>query len=402
MSAEASTSNFIYLDNAASTPLLNEVLWEMIPYLRTHYGNPSSLHKYGLDAKRAISIARRRVASLIGASDREIVFTSGGTESNNLAIKGAALESRSRDSKRTHLITSKIEHESVLEPLKELEEKEGFEITYVPVSNHGIVSTDDLKEHLSESKTALVSVMFVNNEVGTIQPVMEIANLVHAVSKETLFHCDATQGIGKVPVNVKSLGIDLLTISSHKINGPKGAGALYIRHGVKINPLLQGGGQEALLRSGTENVYGIVGFGKACEIALRNMIKNEREISVIRDYLVKRILDSIPNSRFNGSQIHRIPNNAHFTFPGVNGEDLVMKLDEYGIAASTGSACSSRRQKSSHVLKAMGFSFNEISGSLRVSLGFQNTIHEMDRFVVTLSQVLDELRKFSHVTPKNH
>ena len=402
MSAETSTSNFIYLDNAASTPLLNEVLWEMIPYLRTHYGNPSSLHKYGLDAKRAISIARRRVASLIGSSDREIVFTSGGTESNNLAIKGAALESRSRDSRRTHLITSKIEHQSVLEPLKELEEKEGFEITYVPVSNHGIVSTDDLKEHLSEPKTALVSVMFVNNEVGTIQPVMEIANLVHAVSKETLFHCDATQGIGKVPVNVKSLGIDLLTISSHKINGPKGAGALYIRDGVKINPLLHGGGQEALLRSGTENVYGIVGFGKACEIALRNMIKNEREISVIRDYLVKRILDSIPNSRFNGSQIHRIPNNAHFTFPGVNGEDLVMKLDEYGIAASTGSACSSRRQKSSHVLKAMGFSFNEISGSLRVSLGFQNTIHEMDRFVVILSQVLDELRKFSHVTAKNH
>jgi cysteine desulfurase len=388
------------LDNAASTPLLEEAFQEMIPFLRTQYGNPSSLHKYGFDAKRAITLARRRVASIIGASDDEIIFTSGGTESNNLAIKGTASECRLRDSKRIHLITSEIEHESVLEPFRELE-KNGFQVTYLPVSNHGIVDTASLKEQLSESKTALVSVMFANNEVGSIQPVMEIANIIHTTSKETLFHCDATQGIGKVPVNVRILGVDLLTISSHKINGPKGTGALYIRHGVKINPLLLGGGQESLLRSGTENVYGIAGFGKACEIALLNIIKNECEISMIRNYLVKRILNEIPNSRYNGSQIHRIPNNAHFTISGINGEDLVMKLDEFGIAASTGSACSSRKQKSSHVLKAMGYSYDEITGSLRISIGPQNTIQEMDQFVMILSEVIKELRKFSPLTSRN-
>ena len=329
MSANTNTTttqtDSIYLDNAASTPLLNEVFLEMMPYLRTHYGNPSSLHKHGFDAKRAISLARRRVASIIGASDKEIVFTSGGTESNNLAIKGAATECRSRNSRRTHLVTSKIEHESVLEPFRELE-KDGFEVTYLPVSNEGIVNADDLKECLSGSKTAFVSVMLVNNEVGTIQPVKEIANILRMTSKEILFHCDATQGVGKIPINVQVLGVDLLTISSHKINGPKGAGALYVRRGVRINPLLLGGGQEALLRSGTENVYGIVGFGKACEITLLNMANNEREISTIRNHLVKKILKDIPDARYNGSRIHRIPNNAHFTISGVNGEDLVMKL----------------------------------------------------------------------------
>lgn len=403
MSANTNTTtaqtDSIYLDNAASTPLLNEVFLEMMPYLRTHYGNPSSLHKHGFDAKRAISLARRRVASIIGASDKEIVFTSGGTESNNLAIKGAATECRSRNSRRTHLVTSKIEHESVLEPFRELE-KDGFEVTYLPVSNEGIVNADDLKECLSGSKTAFVSVMLVNNEVGTIQPVKEIANILRMTSKEILFHCDATQGVGKIPINVQVLGVDLLTISSHKINGPKGAGALYVRRGVRINPLLLGGGQEALLRSGTENVYGIVGFGKACEITLLNMANNEREISTIRNHLVKKILKDIPDARYNGSRIHRIPNNAHFTISGVNGEDLVMKLDEYGIAASTGSACSSRKQKSSHVLKAMGFSYDEITGSLRISIGSQNTIQQMDRFVMILSQVIKELRKFSPITPQ--
>jgi cysteine desulfurase len=386
----------IYLDNAASTPLLNEVFLEMMPYLKTHYGNPSSLHKHGFDTRRAISIARRRVASIIGASDKEIVFTSGGTESNNLAIKGA-IECRPKASRRTHLITSKIEHESVLEPIRELE-KQGFEVTYLPVSNDGIVNPDEVKENISGTKTAFVSIMLVNNEVGTIQPVREIAKIIQSTSKEILLHCDATQGVGKIPVNVQTLGIDLLTISSHKINGPKGTGALYVRRGVRINPLLLGGGQEALLRSGTENVYGIVGFGKACEIALSKITSNEREISIIRNYLVKKVLNDIPSARFNGSVIHRIPNNAHFTISGVNGEDLVMKLDEYGIAASTGSACSSRKQKSSHVLRAMGFSYDEVTGSLRISLGFQNTIQEVDRFVMILSQVIEELRKFSPIT----
>jgi len=387
------------LDNAATTPLLEEVLLEMMPYLRTHYGNPSSLYRQGFDAKRAISLARKRVASIICASDREIVFTSGGTESNNLAIKGAATECRRRNPQKTHLVTSKIEHDSVLEPFRELE-KNGFEVTYLPVSNEGIIDIGSLKESLSDSRTSLVSVMLVNNEVGTIQPVKEISKIIRMANREIIFHCDATQGIGKISINVQTLGADLVTISSHKINGPKGTGALYLRRGVKICPLLLGGGQEVLLRSGTENVYGIVGFGKACEIALLSLPKNQHEISAMRNYIVHEIITNIPGTRYNGSQIHRIPNNAHFTISGINGEDLVMKLDEYDIAVSTGSACSSRKQKSSHVLKAMGFSYDEITGSLRISLGAQNTFQEIDRFVMILSQVINELRRFSPISSR--
>jgi cysteine desulfurase len=386
----------IYLDNAATTPVLEEVFLEMIPYLKVHYGNPSSLHSKGYVAKRAISIARNKVASIIGASDKEIIFTSGGTESNNLAIRGAALECRAKNQRKSHLITSKIEHESVLEPFRKLE-KNGFEVTYLPVSNQGIVNIDNLKESISSSRTALVSVMLVNNEIGTIQPVKEISSIIRLTNKEILFHCDATQAVGKIPINVQDLGTDLVTISSHKINGPKGAGALYIRHGVRIDPLLLGGGQETLFRSGTENVYGIVGFGKACEIALSKMTENEQKVSKMRDYLVNKIIKIIPGTRYNGSKVHRIANNAHFTFSGVNGEALVMKLDEYGIATSTGSACSSRKQKSSHVLKAMGSSYDEITGSLRISISARNTIHEMDRFVMILSKVIYELRKFSPI-----
>jgi cysteine desulfurase len=239
--------------------------------------------------------------------------------------------------------------------------------------------------------------MLVNNEIGTIQPVKEISSIIRLTNKEILFHCDATQAVGKIPINVQDLGTDLVTISSHKINGPKGAGALYIRHGVRIDPLLLGGGQETLFRSGTENVYGIVGFGKACEIALSKMTENEQKVSKMRDYLVNKIIKIIPGTRYNGSKVHRIANNAHFTFSGVNGEALVMKLDEYGIATSTGSACSSRKQKSSHVLKAMGSSYDEITGSLRISISARNTIHEMDRFVMILSKVIYELRKFSPI-----
>jgi cysteine desulfurase len=279
-------------------------------------------------------------------------------------------------------------------------EKNGFEVTYLPVSNQGIIDIDTLEETISESRTALVSVMLVNNEIGTIQPVKEISNLIHSTNKEILFHCDASQGVGKIPIDVRNLGTDLITLSSHKINGPKGTGALYVRRGVKISPLLLGGGQEALLRSGTENVYGIVGFGKACEIALLNLLKNEHEVSKMRDYVVSKIIRNIHGTRYNGSRIHRIGNNAHFTFSGVNGEDLVMKLDEFGIATSTGSACSSRKQRSSHVLKAMGFSYDEITGSLRISICAQNTIQEMDRFVNILSQIINELRRFSPISPR--
>ncbi len=389
----------IYLDNAATTPVLEEVFLEMMPYLRIHFGNPSSLHSKGYVAKRAISIARNRVASIIGASGKEIVFTSGGTESNNLAIRGAALGCRAKNPRKSHLITSTIEHESVLEPLRELEKKNGFEVTYLPVSNEGIIDIDTLKESISNSRTALVSIMLVNNEIGTIQPIKEISSIIRLTNKEILFHCDATQGVGKIPISVQDLDTDLVTISSHKINGPKGAGALYIRRGVRIDPLLLGGGQETLLRSGTENVYGIVGFGKACEIALLNLTENECKVSKLRDYIVNKIIKSIPGTRYNGSKIHRIAGNAHFTFSGVNGEALVMKLDEYGIATSTGSACSSKKQKPSHVLKAMGFSYDEITGSLRIGISAENTIQEMDRFVMTLSQVINELRKFSPIAP---
>jgi cysteine desulfurase len=382
----------IYLDTAASTPVADEVIEEMLPYLKERYGNPSSIHKFGRETARAINLARKRVAEMIGASSpREITFTSGGTEANNLALKGTAIHVQSKMPKKNMIITSSIEHDAVLEPCKDLEDR-GFVTMHLPVTGEGFVRPSELKNMISDN-VALVSIMYANNEVGTKQPIKELVEITHQAG--ALFHTDAVQAAGKLPLNVKNLGVDMMSLSSHKINGPKGVGALYIRSNLKILPIIHGGGQEWYLRSGTENVPGIVGFGKACELANKRMRHYQEHVAGLRNYVVERVLKEIPRSRLNGLRTERIANNAHFTFFGVNGEDLIIKLDENGIAASTGSACSVKKQKQSHVLKAMGFSYEEITGSLRLSLGMHNTKDEVDRAVNVLSSVIEELRELS-------
>ena len=376
----------IYLDNAASTQIHDDVLNSMLPYLKEQYGNPSSIHRYGRLTRKAIHKARKQIASLINADPAEILITSGGTESNNTALVG--ISSQFPDSQ---IITSSIEHDAILEPCKKLNSK-GFQVDYLPVNKFGMIDISDLDNTLSK-KTSLVSVMFGNNEVGTIQPISEIAKACH--EKKVVFHTDAVQAVGKIPIDVKKLGIDLLSISSHKLHGPKGIGALYIRDGVKIDPIILGGGQEFRLRSGTENVASIVGFGQACEIAQNHLIENMSSIKKLQTLLVKKILDEIPEVSFNGHLESRLSNNAHFTFLGVNGEDLIIKLDEYGIAASTGSACSVNTQKASHVLEAMGFSLEQITGSLRLTVGIFNTENEINETVNILKKTVKELRAVS-------
>jgi len=384
-------TDHIYLDSAASTPVADEVISEMIPYMKQQYGNPSSIHWFGRETARAIQLARKRVSEMIGASTREIIFTSGGTEADNFALKGASTYVRNRTPEKNKIITSSIEHDAVLEACKDLENM-GFVVIYLPVTGEGLIRPSDLKNAMSKD-VSLVSIMLANNEVGTIQPVKEFTEIAHQAGVP--FHTDAVQAVGKIPISVESLGVDMLSMSSHKINGPKGVGALYVKAGMKIAPIIHGGGQESELRSGTENVPGIAGFGKACELAAKRMGQYQTVVAGMRDYLVERVEREIPHSRLNGSRVERTPNNAHFTFFGVSGEDLIIKLDENGIAASTGSACSVKKQKPSHVLKAMGFSYEEITGSLRFSLGMQNTKEEIDRTLGALSSVVRELRELS-------
>jgi cysteine desulfurase len=376
----------IYLDNAASTQIHEDVLNSMLPFLKEQYGNPSSIHRYGRLTRKAIHKARKQIASLINADPAEILITSGGTESNNTALVGISSQFPS-----SQIITSSIEHDAILEPCKKLNLK-GFHVDYLPVDSFGMIDTSDLENIISE-KTSLVSVMFGNNEVGTIQPIAEIAKICH--ENKVLFHTDAVQAVGKLPVDVKKLGVDLLSISSHKLHGPKGIGALYIKDGVKIDPIILGGGQEFRLRSGTENVASIVGFGQACEIAQNNLSENISFIKKLQTLLIKKVLDEIPATTFNGHSESRLSNNTHFTFLGVNGEDLIIKLDEYGIAASTGSACSVNTQKASHVLESMGFSLEQITGSLRLTIGIFNTKNEIDETVDILKKIIDELRAVS-------
>jgi len=376
----------IYLDNAASTPVHEKVIEEMVPYFREQYGNPSSIHRHGRFANMAIQNARKRIASLINAHNNEILLTSGGTESNNTAIYGIASQSKGK-----HIITSSIEHDAILEPCKRLE-KEGYTISFLPVDKHGFVDPEDLKKEIS-SDTCLITIMYANNEVGTIQSIKKMVQI--AREKNIIFHTDAVQAVGKIPIDVKELGVDLLSISSHKINGPKGVGALYIRNGVKISPLILGGGQENGLRSGTENVASIVGFGTACALAKNNMDENSIHLKKLTAKLTTRILHEIPSTTLNGHPDMRTPNNTHFTFFGINGEDLIIKLDEHKISASTGSACSVKIQKASHVLKAMGFSHEQVTGSLRLTVGITNTEQEIDETVDTLKKVVRELRAVS-------
>ena len=390
-----SNDRLIYLDHAASTPVLQEIINEMLPYLGNLYGNPSSIHTYGIKSKIAIQIARKRVAMLIGSKPSEIFFTSGGTESDNLALKGICKSIRNYQKIKNHIITSSIEHDAILETCRYLE-KDGFTVTYLKVDKDGIIDKTELKNHLND-KTALVSIMLANNEIGVIQPIKELTEIVHDFSKMIIFHSDAVQAVGKIPINVKELDLDSLSLSSHKINGPKGVGALYVREKVNFEPLIQGGGQESTLRSGTENVSGIVGLGKASEISMLSLKVNSQYLYYLRDHLIRRINEEIDGKILNGSLEHRLPNNVNFTFLGLNGEDLLTKLNEDGILVSTGSACSANRQQESHVLKAIGLNHEEISGSIRITLGIQNTIDDLEKTVKVLKNRITELRKLSPI-----
>lgn len=402
---ESRSKEIIYLDNAASTPIDKQVIDEMIPFLYSHYGNPSSLHSMGRFSTNSISKARQKVAKLIEADSNEIYFTSGGTESNNLAITGTLKHLKKKYPNINEVIVSEIEHDSILEIIRNIQEDD-WKIHKIPVTNKGIIDIKKFKEKLSP-KTGLISIMLVNNEIGTIQPIKNLSKIAREKNKNIVFHSDAIQAIGKIPINVKNLGIDLLSISAHKIQGPKGVGALFIDKNIHIEPILFGGGQEKKLRSGTENVVSIIGFGKAAEIchqSIRAISNNENgtnqntRIIKLQNYMIGNILKEIPSCRLNGSRENRIANNINISFKGINGEDLLIKLDENGIKASTGSACSSnRKQKASHVLKALGLTYEEIKGSIRFSLGNQNTREEIDTTISKLKEIVQELRGINNI-----
>lgn len=378
----------IYLDNSATTPLNEEVLKEMEPYFCEYFGNPSTLYSLGQKSKEALEKARKRVANAINAKPEEIIFTSGGSESDNLAIKGIAFKNQD---KGKHIITSEIEHPAVKETLVFLESI-GFEVTYLPVYGDGIIKIEDLKKAIRDD-TILITVMHANNEIGTIQPIAEIGKV--AKEKGIIFHTDAVQTFGKIPVDVEELGVDLLSLSSHKIYGPKGVGALYIRKNTRLVPQIHGGGQERGLRSGTENIPGIVGFGKAAEMAGENQKKDYGYLIQIRDGIIDKVLEEIPASYLNGDKEKRLPNIINFRFSAIEGESLILLLDAKGINSSTGSACSSKNLKASPILKALGLEDVDVHGSLRLSLGLENSIEDVDVVVEAIRESVETLRKMS-------
>ncbi len=377
-----------YMDHSATSPVDPEVLEAMLPYFKESFGNASTLYSLGREARTAMETARKQVASLIGARAEEVYFTSGGTESDNLAIKGTLSR---LNGKGNHIITSAIEHPAVEETCKYLE-KIGYTVTYLPVGEDGIVKLEDLKESIRKD-TILITIMHANNEIGTIQPIKEIGAL--AREKGILFHTDAVQSVGKIPVNVEDMNVDLLSISAHKLYGPKGVGALYIRKGVRIDPLFHGGGHEKGIRPGTENIPGIVGLGKACQLAEENLDKNMEYVASLRDQLIKGVLGSIEQSYLNGHPTKRLPNNANFRFSSIEGESLILQLDFNGINASTGSACSSNKLEPSHVLMAIGLEEVDAHGSLRISLGKENTHEDVDSSIVAIKEVVEKLRSMS-------
>jgi cysteine desulfurase len=363
----------------------------MLPYFDKIYGNPSSIHNFGREAFDGVENAREQVAKIINSEPDEIIFTSGGTESDNLAIKGVAYNNKDkRDSKGAHIITSVIEHPAVVEACKHLE-KQGFNVEYLPVDKHGQIKLNDLKNTISDN-TFLITIMYANNEIGTIEPIEEIGKI--AKKHDILFHSDAVQAIGKVPIYVNKLNLDLLSISSHKIYGPKGTGALFVRKGVKIVPLAHGGGHEKGYRSSTLNTPGIVGLGKACEINIKSMQKDTKHMKDLRDILIKETL-KIEESYLNGHPKKRLVNNAHFRFNAIEGESLNLKLDNKGIAASTGSACSSKKLEASHVLLALGLKPEQAHGSLRLSLGKYSNRKEVDYVLEVLPDIVENLREMS-------
>ena len=380
--------NPIYLDHNATTPLRGEVLEAMLPYLRDSYGNPSSIHRFGQEARKGIEEAREKVAHLIHASPIEIVFTGGGTEADNLAIKGVAHLNQERGG---HFITSSIEHHAVLNACQHLE-KEGFRVTLLPVDRHGIVDPDDVREAIRPD-TILITVMHANNEVGTIQPIEEIGEIARAHG--ILFHTDAIQSVGKIPVDVKKLGVDLLSLSAHKIGGPKGTGALFIRGDVKIEPQIHGGHHEMNRRAGTENVAGIAGFGKAAEFVEAELEEGPERMKLLRDDFWKKMRERIDHVHLNGHPEKRLPNTLNVSFEFIEGESAVISLDLKGVAASTGSACTSGAWEASHVLLAMGIPSRIAQGSLRFSLGRETSREEIDRTVDVLAETVHRLRSMS-------
>ena len=380
--------NRIYMDNAATTRVTQPVLEAMLPYLTDIFGNPSSVHGFGRDARRALDAAREQVANALGAKTNEIYFTGCGTESDNWAIRGAAY---ARKSKGNHIITSAIEHHAVLHTCEQLA-KEGFDVTYLPVDEFGLVSAESLEKAMRED-TILVTVMTANNEIGTIQPIAELAKIAH--DHGALFHTDAVQAIGSIEFNVKDMGIDMLSLSGHKFHAPKGVGALYIRSGLKIDRLIQGGAQERTQRAGTENLASIVGMGKAIEIAAANVKEHNEYLKNLRDHMINRILTEIPATRLNGHATERLPGNVNVSIRYIEGEALLLSLDIKGIAASSGSACTSGSLDPSHVLLAIGLPHEIAHGSLRLSLSEDNTMEEVDFAVDTLKDIVNRLRDMS-------
>lgn len=378
----------IYFDHSATTPVDRDAAALALEYMTDKFGNASSIHSFGRESRKAVDVAREQVAALIGATPNEIFFTSGGTEGDNLAIKGVAFANRK---KGNHIITSAIEHHAILHTCEYLE-KNGYEVTYLPVDEYGMVRIEDLKNAITD-KTILITIMFANNEVGTIQPVKEIGRI--AREKGIYFHTDAVQAAGNYPIDVKEMNIDLLTMSGHKFYAPKGVGALYIRRGVRVDEIQHGGGHERNMRAGTENVPGIAGLGKAAEIAKRDMEKKTARLQAMRDRIIREITEKIPHIKLNGHPTERMPGNVNFSFLYVEGESLLLNLDLKGIAASSGSACTSGSLDPSHVLLAMGLTHEVAHGSLRITLGRDNTDEDVNYFLEVLPEIISRLRAMS-------
>lgn len=382
------TDKFIYMDHAATTPVKPEVLETMIPYFTQKFGNASSIYTIGRESKKAIEEAREKVAIALGAQAKEIFFTGSGTEADNWAVKGVAYANRK---KGNHIITTAIEHHAVLHTCQYLE-SEGFEVTYLPVDEFGLVSPEAVKAAIKPT-TILITIMFANNEIGTVQPIAEIGKI--AREKGVCFHTDAVQAVGNVNINVEEMNIDLLSMSAHKFYGPKGIGALYIRKGVKIISFLHGGAQERGRRASTENVAAVVGLGKAIELAVKDMDENNRKLLELRDYAIEEIQKRIPFVRLNGDRYKRLPGNINFSFEFIEGESLLLMLDMKGVAASSGSACTSGSLDPSHVLLAIGLPHEIAHGSLRLSLGNENTREQIDFVLETLPPIVQRLREMS-------
>lgn len=381
-----------YFDNAATTPVREEVLQEILPYFREYYGNASSIYSIAKESKKALEAARAKVAAAIGATPDEIYFTAGGSESDNMALRGVVNASKKE---KKHIITTKIEHHAILHTAEFLETK-GVDVTYLSVDEFGKISLEELENAICP-ETVLISVMFANNEIGTIQPIAEIGEI--AKKHGVLFHTDAVQAVGHVPIDVEKLQVDLLSMSGHKLGAPKGIGAIYIRKGTRISPLIFGGAQEKKLRAGTENIAGIVGLGKAAELAVAEMEETTKKLTALRDKLIHGILESIPDSRLNGHPTDRLPGNCNISFSYIEGESLLLLLDALGIAASSGSACTSGSLDPSHVLMAIGLPHEIAHGSLRLTIDRENTKEQVDFILEKLPGLVQRLRDMSPVYP---